>query len=181
MYSTPSFHNWQLMAHLIGSVPTCSAQELCWRKYVFILISHSTTSDIVFYSSLDLEVTILFHSSWLLSDLYFEISLLPSSPLQSPDFPEAWAGPSIQAQPSKPSPPRLHWPPTSGGACGPTLFLELQALLSSSLTWQLSQDLSQVLQLDRFRTKLVTFPTNPPLFCFLLKGTTQLLNPETQE
>lgn len=130
------------------------------------MIGYSTTSNIAFYFSLNFEVIILFHSSWLLSGLYFEIFLLALSPLPSSHLPGALALLSLLTLPSKSSPPRLPSPPTSGGACGPTLFPELQALLSISYLTAFQGSLTGTSTCQNYAYHLF-HQTSPVLFFFV--------------
>lgn len=128
------------------------------------LISRSTCT--AFYSSLDLEVTILFHSSWLLSDLYFGHFLVAFTSSTIRDFPEA--GTAVHSSPTQQAQPL---PGCTGhpllGARGPTLLLELQALLSSSLPDSFPRISHGFFNFTDLELNL-SFPTNPPLVLFLI-------------
>lgn len=92
------------------------------NNQVFILISHSTTSNIVFYSSLDLEVTILFHSScFLTSTLKFSYCLhLLYNPLISLRL---GPGCSFKPSPASPALPGYTGHPLLGEPVAPPCFL----------------------------------------------------------
>ena len=151
------------MAHLIGSVPRNYVEG---NNQVFILISHSTASNIVFYSSLDLEVTILSHSSWLLSDLYFEISLLPSSPLQSPDFPEALAGRQFKPSPASPALPGCTGHPLLGEPVAPPCFLNSRLCYLAPLPDSFPRISHRFFNLTDLELNLSPFPPTLPCFVF---------------
>lgn len=95
-------NSWPISLEVSPCTPPRNYAE--GNNQVFILISRSTTSNTAFYSSLDLEVTVLFHSSWLLSDLYFGNFLVAFTSSTIPWFP--WGlGPAVHSNPAQQAQP----------------------------------------------------------------------------